>query len=76
MLKQLDARVIESLPTIAAPTLVLVGSDDTDYLPAADYMAAKIPQATKVVIDGAGHTPNVDQPEAFNRAALAFLERV
>jgi pimeloyl-ACP methyl ester carboxylesterase len=76
MLKQFDASVIESLPTIAAPTLVLVGADDLDYLPAADYMAAKIPHGTKVVIDGAGHTPNVDQPEAFNRAALAFLDRV
>ena len=73
MLTQKDARVINSLPDIAVPTIVVVGADDTPFLAASDYMAAKIPGARKVVIPGAGHAANIDQPEAFNTAILAFL---
>jgi pimeloyl-ACP methyl ester carboxylesterase len=73
MLTQKDARVISSLPTIAVPSLVVVGANDTPFLAASDYMAAKIPGAKKAVIEGAGHAANIDQPEAFNAALLAFL---
>jgi pimeloyl-ACP methyl ester carboxylesterase len=74
MLTQKNARVIESLPTIAVPAIVIVGADDTPFLAASDYMATKIPGAKKVVIEGAGHSANIDQPEAFNAALLGFLE--
>lgn len=74
MLTQRDARVIESLPNIAIPSLVVVGADDTPFLAASDYMAGKIPNARKVVIPGAGHAANIDQPAAFNAALLKFLE--
>ncbi len=73
MLIQRDARVIESLPGIAVPSLVIVGADDKPFLAGSDYMANKIPGARKVVIPGAGHAANIDQPEAFNAAVLAFL---
>jgi pimeloyl-ACP methyl ester carboxylesterase len=36
-------------------------------------MAAKIPGARKVVIEGAGHAANIDRPEAFNAAVMDFL---
>ncbi|WP_315836273.1 alpha/beta fold hydrolase [Bradyrhizobium prioriisuperbiae] len=73
MLAQRDAHVIESLPRIAVPSLVIVGADDTPFLAASDYMAAKIPGARKVVIPNAGHAANIDQPQAFNDAVTAFL---
>ncbi len=73
MLAQFDSRVIESLDSIAVPTLVLVGSKDQAFLAATDYMANKIPNATKVVIDDAGHAANIDQPAAFNSAVTGFL---
>ena len=76
MLAQRDARVINSLPDIAAPALVVVGSEDKPFMAASDYMAAKIPGAAKVVIPGAGHAANIDQPEAFNEAVLGFLDRL
>jgi pimeloyl-ACP methyl ester carboxylesterase len=76
MLTQRDARVIESLPDIKVPSLVMVGADDTPFLAAADYMAAKIPEATKVVIPAAGHAVNIDQPQAFIEAVLPFLDQV
>jgi pimeloyl-ACP methyl ester carboxylesterase len=74
MLIQRDARVIEQLPDIRVPSLVVVGADDTPFLAASDYMAAKIPGAKKVVIPAAGHAVNIDQPQAFIDAVLPFLD--
>src|SRR5437879_6542891 len=48
MLAQYDSSLIDSLPTIAVPTLVLVGAEDKNFLAAADYMAGKIPGAQKL----------------------------
>jgi pimeloyl-ACP methyl ester carboxylesterase len=73
MLTQHDARVIESLPDIEVPSLVVVGADDAPFLAASDYMAAKIPGAKKAVIAAAGHAVNIDQPQAFIDAVLPFL---
>ena len=76
MLTQRDADVMETLPHIKVPSLVAVGADDTPFLAASDYMAAKIPGAQKVVIPAAGHAANIDQPKAFNEAVLSFLDRL
>ena len=75
-LTQRDAHVLNGLPHITAPTLVIVGSDDAPFLGAADYMTAKIPLARKVVIPGAGHAPNVDKPELFDAEVRAFLDQI
>jgi pimeloyl-ACP methyl ester carboxylesterase len=76
MLTQRDARVIELLPEIKVPSLVVVGADDTPFLAASDYMAAKIPGARKVVIPHAGHAVNLDQPQAFIDAVLPFVRQL
>ena len=73
MLTQADSSLIDSLPGIVVPTLVLVGSEDRHFLGAADYMAGKIAGARKAVIPNAGHASNLDQPAAFNRAVDDFL---
>jgi pimeloyl-ACP methyl ester carboxylesterase len=74
MLTQRDARVIETLPDIKVPSLVVVGADDTPFLAASDYVAAKIPAAKKAMIPAAGHAVNIDQPQAFIEAVLTFLD--
>ncbi|TWB06979.1 alpha/beta fold hydrolase [Bradyrhizobium stylosanthis] len=76
MLTQRDARVIELLPDIRVPSLIVVGADDTPFLAASDYMAAKIPGAQKVVIPAAGHAVNIDQPKAFVDAVVPFLKNL
>ena len=76
MLTQPDSRVIDSLPAIEVPVLVLVGARDRGYLGAADYMAAKIRGAQRRVIDDAGHMSNADQPGEFNRVVTAFLDQL
>jgi pimeloyl-ACP methyl ester carboxylesterase len=73
ILVQRDASIIESLPTIAVPTLVVVGVHDERFLAAADYQAGRIRGAQKVVIAGAQHAANIEQTEAFDRAVGAFL---
>lgn len=75
-LTQHDAHVMDGLPDIRVPALIVVGENDTHFLAAADYMAAKIPAARKVVIEGAGHAPNIDQPERFNAEITTFLAEV
>lgn len=76
MLAQQTDRVIQSLDKINVPTLVLVGANDTNFLAATDYMAAKIKGATKVVIPDAGHASNLHQPALFNQAVEAFLAKL
>ncbi len=76
MLTQHDSRVIESLPQIKVPSLVIVGAEDKPFLAASEYMAAKIPGARRVVIPAAGHASNMDQPKAFTEAVQAFLHQV
>ena len=73
MLTQHTPRVIESLPGIEVPSIVVVGADDEPFLAATDYMAAKIPGAEKVIIPAAGHAANMDQPQIFNDAISGFL---
>jgi pimeloyl-ACP methyl ester carboxylesterase len=76
MLAQRDGRVMATLPHINVPTLVLVGALDQPFLGATDYMAAKIPGAQKVVLEGAGHASNIDKPRAFNAAVSDFLSHL
>jgi pimeloyl-ACP methyl ester carboxylesterase len=76
VLAQRDAAVIESLPGIAVPTLVIVGDQDTPFLDGSRYMAAKIPGAQIVVIADAGHAPNIARPAAFEQAITEFLAGV
>lgn len=76
ILTQHDASVIESLPDIDVPTLVIVGADDAPFIGGSQYMAAKIPAAELVVIAGAGHAPNVSHAAEFDSVVMAFLDRI
>jgi 3-oxoadipate enol-lactonase len=61
---------------IAVPVLVLVGADDALTPPdAARRLADAIPGAVLETIADAGHLSNIERPEAFDRAVLAFLAR-
>ena len=74
MLTTFDRRA--ELSKIKVPTLVLAGSDDMIAPPAMmERMAQKIPGSEYVCLPGCGHLGPMDQPEAFNAALLAFLQR-
>jgi pimeloyl-ACP methyl ester carboxylesterase len=74
MLAQFDSRVIDHLAEIDVPTLIIVGEKDEPYHDASRYMQSKIPGARLEFIADAGHAANMDQPEAFNRVLLEFLD--
>ena len=62
--------------TIDVPTLVIVGTEDrVAPPPIARAMAAAIPGARLVEIEGAGHISNLEAPAAFTAALSAFLAR-
>lgn len=68
------ADVTDILPSIALPTLVVVGELDAVTPPdvAREY-AAKIPGAQVVIIPHAGHLSNLEQPENFFAVVRSFL---
>src|SRR5881409_2629891 len=74
MLAQVDGLVIDGLAAIRVPTLIIVGDRDEPFVGACEYMAKKIPNARLEVIAGAGHSSNLDQPAAFDRVLLDFLD--
>ena len=62
------------LGKICKPTLVITGQEDTTIpLSAQARLAQKIPHARHVVLPGAGHAANVDQPEVFNNTLVDFI---
>lgn len=63
------------LSAIDVPVLILHGKEDQLIpLAEAEAMAAAIPRAKLVIVPGAGHLPNLEQPEIFNDAVRDFLE--
>ncbi len=65
------------LAQIKTPTLLVLGGRDVPVIKAIiDALAKEIPGARKVVIEGSGHMVNVEKPEEFDRAVLAFLRQV
>jgi 4,5:9,10-diseco-3-hydroxy-5,9,17-trioxoandrosta-1(10),2-diene-4-oate hydrolase len=57
------------------PVLVVWGKQDA-LIPVAygEELTAELPHAELVVLDGCGHVPIADCPEAFDRVVVPFLE--
>lgn len=65
----------DRLREIRCPTLVVAGDEDTTVPMAAKrLLAERIPGSRLEIIDHSGHATPIDQPEAFNRVMLRFLE--
>ena len=66
----------ESLATIRVPTLLMPGDQDLLTPPwVMRRQLAHIPGARFVVLPEAAHSINWEQPEAFNRNVLEFIDR-
>ncbi|MFJ9787107.1 alpha/beta fold hydrolase [Amycolatopsis sp. NPDC101161] len=63
-----------TLRHIGVPTLVVVGSED-EFTPVADaeLIHREVATSTLVVIEGAGHLPNLERETEFDDALSAFL---
>jgi len=67
--------VYESLHKITTPTLIVVGDEDVATVPAKSHrMNEAIKDSQLVIVEKAGHTSSVEQPEAVNKAISQFLQ--
>jgi pimeloyl-ACP methyl ester carboxylesterase len=63
------------LPSIRVPTLALAGAEDKTAPPAVmQKMAERIAGTRYACLPHAGHIANIEQPDAFNRVVLDFLQ--
>lgn len=68
---------VADLPSIATPTLILVGEHDAITPPAgAEKMSQAIPKSTYVVIRGAGHMSPMEQPQQVTDALRRFAGQI
>lgn len=63
----------ETIRTLPAPTLVIHGTEDPLPLDAAREWAAQMPDARLLVLDGVGHFPYLEAPDAFFPAVEQFV---
>ncbi len=65
------------LPTITAPTLVMVGEFDQETPPEySQYLVDHLPDARLFVVSSAGHLLNAEAPEQVNRLLTQHLNAV
>jgi len=66
-----------TLASISVPALVVAGSEDAFTTRRdAEWMRDLIRDSELVWIDGVGHMPNLERPDAFNAALIPFLHRL
>ncbi len=76
-LQHLEPPAAGRLSEIHVPTLVIVGSEDVEFILAiADKLEKDIAGAKKVVISHTAHHLNMEKPQEFNRVVIDFLETV
>ena len=66
----------DQMARLDVPTLIMTGDEDEPCLEPALFMKRTIPTAGLVVLPKSGHTINLEEPDAFNRAILDFVTTV
>ncbi len=70
----LSRRAITRLEDVAAPTLVIDGDLDLSHIrQMSDTLVARLPNARRVTVEGAGHLLNMEKPAEFNTHVREFL---
>jgi pimeloyl-ACP methyl ester carboxylesterase len=65
--------LVDGMKKIDVPTLILTGDEDDPCLEPALLMKRHIATSGLVVLPYSGHTINIEEPEAFNRALFEFF---
>jgi pimeloyl-ACP methyl ester carboxylesterase len=66
----------DQLDRLTVPVLIVSGDEDDPCLKPALFMKRHIATAGLLVLPSTGHTINLEEPEAFNRAMLEFFTLV
>ncbi len=65
--------LFEALPLVAAPTLLVTGSEDERFGASARDLQKRLPLGHCEVIPEAGHAAHLENPDAFAHAVRGFL---
>jgi len=68
--------LLGELPNVSVPTLVICGEKDEPFLAPSHQMHEAISGSELVIIEGAGHGPQMETPGEFNRVLIEFLSKV
>src|SRR5260221_226369 len=68
--------LVDGMKKIDLPALILTGDEDDPCLEPALLMKRSIATAGLVVLPYSGHTINIEEPHAFNRALFDYLMKV
>jgi 2-succinyl-6-hydroxy-2,4-cyclohexadiene-1-carboxylate synthase len=68
--------LLGELHRISVATLVICGENDEPFLEASRKMHAEVPGSRLEIIVGAGHSPQIETPAAFNTLIVEFLSKV
>ena len=72
----IETRASPGLESLTAPTLIVSGAHDLpSRRQAARQLGARLARAELAVVPGAGHLPNLDSPDAYNKLCRQFLTR-
>ncbi len=63
----------DALQRLTVPTLIVNGDEDEPCLAPGLFLKRHIRSAGLLVLPATGHTINLEEPEAFNRAVLEFV---
>ena len=68
--------LLEELPRIKVPALVICGENDEPFVRPSRNMHERIAGSRLAMLPGAGHTPQIETPAQFNRVLTDFLAKV
>jgi pimeloyl-ACP methyl ester carboxylesterase len=66
----------DKMKRLTVPTLIMTGDEDWPCLLPNVFMKRVIPSAALLVMPNAGHTINIEDPDAFNAALADFFAQV
>src|SRR5690606_37421493 len=68
----------DQVPSLAVPTLVVIGDRDTSFVGLAPDFLERLPAALTswVTLEGAGHAANLSSPAEFDAAVIAFATKI
>lgn len=66
----------DQLRKLSVPTLVVTGDEDWPCLLPGVFLKRTVPSAALLVVPNTGHTINIEEPDAFNRALADFIAQV
>jgi 2-succinyl-6-hydroxy-2,4-cyclohexadiene-1-carboxylate synthase len=70
-----QAPVWDGLTQMSVPTLLITGERDGKFIDIARQMESRLPNAMHEIVEDAGHTVHLEQPESYHQLLEGFLQQ-